>query len=105
MAHASVARAVLFHSVLIPGCALLAPVLAMRFVVVPRLLRTSPVLIPISSAALTVGCTCYLTPFAAASCPPVITVPTSALETENQEKVRSLCAEPRERVWSDRILY
>ena len=105
VAQASVARAVLFHSVLIPGCALLAPVLAMRFLVVPRLLRSSPALIPLSSAALTIGCTCVMTPFAAATCPPVISVPTSALEPENQEKVRDVCAAPPERVWSDRILY
>ena len=58
VAQASVTRAVLFHSLLIPGCALLAPVVAMRFLVVPQMLRRAPGMLAPTSGLLTIGCTC-----------------------------------------------
>ena len=81
-ARATVERAVLLHSVIIPGCALLVPVLAMRTVVVPRLMHTTPELLWPSAAALVATGVGVLTPAAAACVPPTVRVDTAALEPE-----------------------
>lgn len=95
-------QAVLFHSLLIPSCALLAPVVLMRTVVVPRLLHKAPTALWPASAALVFGGVCLLTPAAAALVPPTIAVPAASLEPElaRSARERGLTA-----VFSSRFLY
>ncbi|KAL1523779.1 hypothetical protein AB1Y20_018703 [Prymnesium parvum] len=104
VARASVCQAVLFHAALVPACALLVPVITLR-ALMPYLLRTSPVLVTPVSATLTTCCTWCLTPLAAAMVPNTISIPFSALELDNQEKVKAAIGKEPTRVYSDRLLY
>ena len=78
-ARATVERAVLLHSLLVPACALLMPVLAMRSLVLPRLVHRPMLLWP-SAAVLVSGGVGVLTPALAACVPPVVRLDTAALE-------------------------
>ena len=103
-AREGVGRAVLLQSLLVPGCALLAPVLAMRTLVVPRLRHTRPLALWPISAALVAGGVCVLTPAAAAVIPRRVAVPASRVEPELRE-LRDEAGRPVELLYSSRILY
>lgn len=103
-AREGVGRAVLLQSVLVPGCALLAPVLAMRTLVVPRLMYTRPLALWPISAALVAGGVCVLTPAAAAMIPRRVAVPASRVEPELRQ-LRDEAGQPVELLYSSRILY
>ena len=102
-ARATVGRAVLLHSFLIPSCALLLPVVAMRGIAV-RLL--DPVMLPPAAIALTAAGVGVVTPAVAASVPPSIVLPARDLEPE----FRAMAAEesggpPLELTVANRVLY
>lgn len=103
-AREGVGRAVLLQSVLVPGCALLAPVLAMRSFVVPRLMYTRPLALWPISAVLVAGGVCVLTPAAAAMMPRRVAVPASRVEPELRQ-LRDEAGRPVELLYSSRILY
>jgi len=103
-AREGVGRAVLLQSLLVPGCALLAPVLAMRTLVVPRLRHTRPLALWPISAALVAGGVCVLTPAAAAVIPRRVAVPASRVEPELRQ-LRDEAGRPVELLYSSRILY
>ena len=103
-AREGVGRAVLLQSVLVPGCALLAPVLAMRSLVVPRLMYTRPLALWPISAVLVAGGVCVLTPAAAAMIPRRVAVPASRVEPELRQ-LRDEAGQPVELLYSSRILY
>lgn len=102
-ARATIERAVLLHSVLVPGCALLAPVLAMRMFVVPRLMSKSPELLWPSAAALVFGGVGVLTPVVAACVPSMVRLDTAALEPE-LSALRDKDGGPLH-LWSAKALY
>lgn len=102
-AKATVTHAVLLHSVLVPSCALLFPVVAMRTVVVPRLMHSAPRLLWPAAAALVVGGSGVLTPLAAACVPPHVAVSAADLEPELQG-LRDEDGRPLQ-LWSARPLY
>lgn len=101
-AQSTVARAVLLHSFLVPSCALLAPVLAMRLYVVPKLLHRLPSLMMPSAAALVLGGVCVLTPVASAAMPATIEIPVASLEPDLRDALQS---RKLESVYSSRVLY
>ena len=86
-AKATIAKAVLLHSVVVPSCALLLPVVAMRAYVVPRLLRSAPNALWPVAAGLVVGCSCVITPVVAATISPEVTIDPQQLEPELAEKI------------------
>ena len=103
-AREGVGRAVLLQSVLVPACALLAPVLAMRTLVVPRLMYTRPLALWPISVGLVVGGVCALTPAAAAAMPRRVGVPRSRMEPEFQQ-LRDDAGRTVEVLYSSRVLY
>ena len=102
-ARATIERAVLLHSVLVPGCALLAPVLTMRMFVVPRLMSKRPELLWPSAAALVFGGVGVLTPVVAACVPSMVRLDTAALEPE-LSALRDKDGSPLP-LWSAKALY
>lgn len=78
-ARVTVQRAVLLHGLLVPGCALLLPVVSMR-TLAPHLMRTAPRMLLPTATALVLGGTCVVTPLAAACVPPTVTLPLDRLE-------------------------
>ena len=103
-ARATVERAVLLHGVLVPSCALLAPVLAMRTIVFPRLQRiATPAALWTSSMALVVGGVGVLTPFVAALVPPTVPLQPRDLEEELQPRLRDGSGAPRKLVSARRL--
>ena len=94
----------LLQSALVPSCALLLPVLTMRSLVVPRLIRTRPLMLWPASVALVLGGVFGLTPAAAAAVPRHVVLRREAVEPELQQ----MCDEqgrPIEEFWSTRVLY
>ena len=81
-ARSTITSAVLLHSIVIPGCALLLPVVAMRTLVVPRLMHSKPQWLWPTAAALVTGGVGVVTPAAAACVPPMVRLDTEALEPE-----------------------
>lgn len=81
-AAATVGRAVLLHSALVPSCALLLPVLAMRGVALPWLGRRSPQMLWPAAAALVFAGVGVATPAVAALVPPTVSLPARELEPE-----------------------
>ena len=80
----TVESAMLLHSILVPSCALLMPTLAMRSLVVPRLLNRAPALLQPIATALVFGGVCVLTPAAAACVPPTVSLSPVRLEERFQ---------------------
>ena len=82
-ARETVKSAVLLHGVLIPGCALLLPVVAMNAVIAPRLLKAKMArhIWPVS-AALTGVCCAVVTPLVGALVPPVVSLPADSVPLE-----------------------
>ena len=82
-ARETVKSAVLLHGVLIPGCALLLPVVAMNAVIAPRLLKAKMArhIWPVS-AALTGVCCAVVTPLVGALVPPVVSLPADSVALE-----------------------
>ena len=73
---ATVQSAVLLHGVLVPGCALLLPVVTTHAVLSPWLMRTGRArFVWPASAALVAGCCAVVTPLVAALVPPIVALP------------------------------
>ena len=98
-ARSGVARAILLHSVVIPGCSLLLPTLAMNLAVAP-LLRRSPLLLLPATAALVTAGVGVLTPLAAAAVPARVAISADEIEPE----IRAKAGGARE-LYSSRVLY
>ena len=98
-ARAGVARAILLPSVVIPGCSLLVPTLAMHLAVAP-LLRHSPLLLLPASATLVAAGVGVLTPLAAAAVPARVAISADEIEPE----IRARAAGASE-LYSSRALY
>ena len=81
-AQTTVTQAVLLHGVLVPSCALLLPVAAMRGFLYPRLMATAPHMLMPAATATVVGSTCLITPLAAACVPPIVELSADRLEPE-----------------------
>lgn len=104
----TVKQAVLLHSVIVPSCALLLPVVTMRTFVVPRLLAQGAHRLWSAAAGLVLGSACFVTPLAAALVPPVVRVPASQLEPDLQSVIarrRSDTGAPDEVMYSAKLLY
>ena len=84
-AQTTVTQAVLLHGVLVPSCALLLPVAAMRGFLYPRLMATAPHMLMPAATATVVGSTCLITPLAAACVPPIVELSADRLEPELQQ--------------------
>jgi hypothetical protein len=78
----TIRQAVLLHGVLVPACALLLPVAAVRTLVAPRLLKRSPHLLWPAASAVVVGCGFFATPVVSAIVPPVVELDPRSLEPE-----------------------
>ena len=102
-ARATVGRAVLLHGLLVPGCALLLPVLTMRTLVLPRLRQSAPQALWPAAAALVVGGAAVATPLAAACMPPVVALSADKLEPGLRE-LRDENGQPLQ-LFSSRPLY
>lgn len=78
----TVSRAVLLHGVVVPACAMLLPVVAMRAFVAPRLMKRAPHMVWPTASALILGCGFVATPLVSAFVPPVVPLDSSSLEPE-----------------------
>jgi len=104
-ARAGVQRATLLQAGLIPSCALLFPMVAMRHVVAPKLITSVPHLLPLTSFALVIGGVCVLTPLVVAAVPATISLQANALEPEFLERAHTLGVQPSQTLYSSRVLY
>lgn len=108
-ARRTIEQAVILHSLIIPGCALLMPALTMRTLVAPHLLQHRPSLLWPCSAALVCAGVGVLTPCAAACVPPAIPLRKDELEPELRDALSNRIGgdqvDSSEGFWSSRELY
>ena len=98
----TIGRAVLLHSIIVPSCALLFPVAAMRWFVAPRLANRPSWRWPSAAALVTAGVG-VLTPVAGACVPPAVSIDFDSLEPELHQRYH--CSDRPQQLCSARPLY
>eukprot|EP00965_Chrysotila_dentata_P071497 2362057-Pleurochrysis_carterae.AAC.1 len=105
-ARIGVYRAMWIQAVVIPGCALLAPMAFTRYVIFPRLTASNNfVQLPIAISAAVVCGVVGLTPAMVALVDPQIGVAAASLEAHCTEYAQTLGVAPSDKLYSSRLLY